>query len=515
MEIRKLLQFTNRPILVRVLTHHGPEYWAKQLTSNCYRHSPEIYYTAKFADLFFSLLLINEARIKKTVDKLHFLFGNSSTASGLLPSYKDIWTDLAHDISKNRIVGKKILELRKKAADAGEFGVVCHDETFKTLFHLIGQTKMSQSQGELHALHTFRGFTGCTIGISPQKSTSQACFVNAVNEIFDNDLASNVFFLFSDAPERIYNAARCVFNQLKAVGEDPMHLIFRLEHCWGGKRLPPSQRVLELHKKFRVAGRSYASFYTSSNTKPDSMKWPTHTTPDVRTTDQWSSFCSIPFEEDGGYQSYVTELATISASYAEWMNKKNSKGVKALKILQNASSRSHYEYLQNSTRLLNRLGKSGLRLAVGTTRNEQLHYEFKTWMRNIRMSHITRLSICIRIFVFTKLVAHSSACYSPTLIQTTQSRLIHLIASEIRRIGLFQTPISNSPSHQINDSAVMHKPHVILNPRVAEKRSKKRILEKIMWSKTKKITRVKHLQNTNIFKRPRMVISRHKRIPMK
>ena len=82
----KLLQSTNRPILVRVLTHHGPEYWGKQLTINCYRHSSEIYYTARFADLFYSLLLINEARIKKSVDKLHFLFGDSNLVSGLLPT---------------------------------------------------------------------------------------------------------------------------------------------------------------------------------------------------------------------------------------------------------------------------------------------------------------------------------------------------------------------------------------------------------------------------------------------
>ena len=113
---------------------------------------------------------------------------------------------------------------------------------------------MSQIQGELHALHTFRGFTGCTIGISAQKSTGHACFMKAVHDIFDKELASKVFFLFSDAPGRIYNAVHSVFNNLLAVGEDPMHLIFRLEYCWGGKRLPPSQRVLELHKKFSVAG---------------------------------------------------------------------------------------------------------------------------------------------------------------------------------------------------------------------------------------------------------------------
>ena len=33
------LQRTNFPVLVRVLTHLGPEYWAKVLTSVCIRHS--------------------------------------------------------------------------------------------------------------------------------------------------------------------------------------------------------------------------------------------------------------------------------------------------------------------------------------------------------------------------------------------------------------------------------------------------------------------------------------------
>ena len=208
------------------------------------------------------------------------------------------------------------------------------------------------------------------------------------------------------------------------------------------------------------------------------------------TPDQWSSFCSTSFDEDGGYQSYVTELATISSSFIEWMSRTNKNGVNALRILQNASSRSHYEYLQNSSRLL-----------------LQLHYEFKTWMRNVRMSHITRLYIYIRVFVFCKLVTHSSACYSPTLIQTTQSRLIHLIASEIRYNGLFQAPIHNPSTHKINGLAGLNKPHIIFSPGIAEKRLKKRDLERKMWSKKKKVTRVKHSHKTNIFKRPRAPIS--------
>ena len=37
------LQKQNRPILVRVLTHSGPQYWVKPLTAKCIRHSRELY----------------------------------------------------------------------------------------------------------------------------------------------------------------------------------------------------------------------------------------------------------------------------------------------------------------------------------------------------------------------------------------------------------------------------------------------------------------------------------------
>ena len=182
------------------------------------------------------------------------------------------------------------------------------------------------------------------------------------------------------------------------------------------------------------------------------------------------------------------------------MNRRNSNGVTALKILQNASSREHYEYLQNSSRLIALLGKKAVRLAVGTTRNEQLHYEFKSWMRNIRMSHVTRLQICIKIFVFSKMITHSSACYSPTLIQNSQKRLLNLIAGNIRHNGFFHVQISPPDNKfQINSNT----PYLPVNTNVADKRLKKRKIQKPMWSNVKKIPRITPRQHTNIFKQPR------------
>ena len=46
---------------------------------------------------------------------------------------------------------RRLRSLKIKAAAAGELEVLTHDEAFKTLFALIGQKKMSQAKGEVHA----------------------------------------------------------------------------------------------------------------------------------------------------------------------------------------------------------------------------------------------------------------------------------------------------------------------------------------------------------------------------
>ena len=69
--------------------------------------------------------------------------------------------------------------------------------------------------------------------------------------------------------------------------------------------------------------------------------------------------------------------------------------------------------------------------------------------------------------------------------------------------GFFKEPL-----HTVHESirsalANIISPVVLLDPSVYKKRSNKRKLEKAMWSKEKKITRVKVINKTNIFMRPR------------
>ena len=133
-------------ILVRVLTHTAPQYWAKECTGRCIRHSSKLYYTPQFANLLFSLLLTNEARIKKSVNTLLLHFGTTCIIPGLLPKNRVVWNEIANDLIQHEVVLAKLKEMKYRASQNGEFEVISHDETFKIMFCLIGQNKMSQKK---------------------------------------------------------------------------------------------------------------------------------------------------------------------------------------------------------------------------------------------------------------------------------------------------------------------------------------------------------------------------------
>ena len=200
------------------------------------------------------------------------------------------------------------------------------------------------------------------------------------------------------------------------------------------------------------------------------------------------------------------ELSLIGAEYGDLMARKNKNGVSALRILQNGASRCHFECLQNSSRLMALLGPRGTRLGTGTTRNEQLHREVKSWSRNIYQSHKYRLRNTFRIFELTKLLTHSSAAYSPTLIQTRQQKLLAHIAGHIRKVSFFPPVLSNPPASlfslplQRSSLKICRIKNNITNSLA---RKNKREDNKRNWGKKKKASRKGKANSTDLFKRPR------------
>ena len=152
------------------------------------------------------------------------------------------------------------------------------------------------------------------------------------------------------------------------------------------------------------------------------------------------------------------------------------------------------------------LGPTGSRLGTGTTRNEQLHREIKSWIRNIYTSHEGRLQNGFRIFEFAKLLTHSSAAYPPTTTKTSQSGLLAIKAGQMRQTGSFPVVPTGLTSPGVRWSQTrtdLHTPALFVNNVSSDKRLKKRKILETMWKKhvVKKPTRA--TIRTDIFRRPR------------
>ena len=199
-------------------------------------------------------------------------------------------------------------------------------------------------------------------------------------------------------------------------------------------------------------------------------------------------------------------MAKIGNAHVDLLARTNSKGVSALEILRNGASRRHFEGLQNSSRLLAHLGLSGTRLAAGTTRNEQLHRELKSWSRNIYQAHKDRLQNAFRIFELAKLLSHASSAYTPTLTQFRQRKILFFIAGRLRHEGFFPEILSTAEvpfNSSVFDNDPLQSAYVQTNTSSTLARKTKRRLAKQKWDECEKKSRCAKSSTTDIFRRAR------------
>ena len=286
-----------------------------------------------------------------------------------------------------------------------------------------------------------------------------------------------------------------------------MHLAIRLEYCYGERKTKPSVRVRQLHRKFNYPTVTMEPFWTPGAQQVREVPWPENPVQDNRSADEWKSYCMIPFDGETGHTEYAAELSKIVMSFKEYMGRKNAKGVTAAEILRRGASWDHFQGLQNASRLLTHLGSKGKRLGTGTTRNEQLHMEMKAWGRNIYQVHLGPLQCRLRIFELGKLMTHSSAAYTPTLIQTRQRRLLCSIAGRLRKDPFFPSCMTRiegfSPTIHCRreDLQIAEKKE---NPATATLRKQERSENLAKWKKVKRKVSTGKENTTDVFKRRRV-----------
>ncbi|CAJ1383870.1 unnamed protein product [Effrenium voratum] len=385
--IRRVLESNNDIDMVMVLTATGPKCLLKTHTVNCARLHKKVYYDHTLANLLLSLALKHVGKIQTIYQELATHFVSQGCPCALMGlRNRSTRGRLLEDILSKQPVQELHAELLAQATRKGEWEVISHDATFKTLFAIIGQDKMAQREGELHALHTIVGKTGAVPGMSMQATEGRACFKR---------LSGNI--------------ARCCSGLHEM---DALHLVLRLEACFGEKRPMPAPVY---HGEAAPCGEEGRwSARKEALAKPER---------DLR------AYSNTPYNS---HQEYVDDLLDITLKFPTDMSRKDCKGRSAKQILMSGAAYRHFAYLRNGNHIASQFSAAETQLSAwGTTGNEALHFQINNARRTVLQQHHEAIPPMLFSFALQKMMAHNSAAYAPTLAQRSQAELLSLLRGHL------------------------------------------------------------------------------------
>ena len=340
---KMVLEKENGQFYVEVWTKRGPQLWLRSQTAKAIRVTARTYITADFENLVIATALQSRGRANVIRDLLRARWAEDPEAVPTLlksSSVRNALREVLHYIftDPSRIVQRTIGSLKDRATARGEWISVTHDATFKCLFSLIGQEKMKQAEGELHAAHTFLGVTGCCPGFSPQAKEGAAGFERALKDIFTDAMRDQVRFLFSDSPNEAF--LKDLPNAL-GIAEDFLHLVIRCEYCTKGRRIDCTREILELQAKFAIAveGEIYRG------QAGQGASWDDEEPAAEQGVEEWTEYLKRPW---CSHREYVQQLKRVSIKYRGSMGGKDSKGKTIVDLLKSGSTQDHYLYQLNA-----------------------------------------------------------------------------------------------------------------------------------------------------------------------
>ncbi|CAJ1422424.1 unnamed protein product [Effrenium voratum] len=334
---------------------------------------------------------------------------------------------LLEDILSKQPVQELHAELLAQATRKGEWEVISHDATFKTLFAIIGQDKMAQREGELHALHTIVGKTGAVPGMSMQATEGRACFKRACLAILPDAARASTKWIYSDCPDSVEGATD-VFPFLQGVAEDALHLVLRLEACFGEKRTAMSSEVLLLQRKF-ARPMPAPVYHGEAAPCGEEGRWSARKEALAKPERDLRAYSNTPYNS---HQEYVDDLLDITLKFPTDMSRKDCKGRSAKQILMSGAAYRHFAYLRNGNHIASQFSAAETQLSAwGTTGNEALHFQINNARRTVLQQHHEAIPPMLFSFALQKMMAHNSAAYAPTLAQRSQAELLSLLRGHL------------------------------------------------------------------------------------
>lgn len=401
----ELLRRSNRVPLVQAWTEDGPQYVLRSQTASMTRVNDQIYYSAGFERLAVALSLQCRGHASQVCDALMARWAERTDSLPLLSlSRRSVRLCLNYMYTNPKGFVKETLHALKAQATArGEWTAVSHDVTYKPAFSIIGQTKMSLTDGECHAIHTFLGVTGACPGFSCQAKEGVPAFRSAAAELFTDDMTNQVRMLYSDSPSE---GLLSFFPNAVGAAEDRLHFVIRSEYCTGERRTPCTRELLHIQEKFdnplELADDDNIQTLIYHGQAGEEIPWDAVLpAPELSELDR-SSDARKPF---ASHLEYVQRLKALSLKYADEMSNTDKKGRTLLSIIKAGCSYRHFGYLRNNNVFRNLAGGNAVK--TGTCDNEALHRQMKGWGQCVYKQHADRLESISHLFGLYKMLANS------------------------------------------------------------------------------------------------------------
>ena len=158
----------------------------------------------------------------------------------------------------------------------------------------------------------------------------------------------------------------------------------------------------------------------------------------------------------------VRAVAAAVALYPEDLRRVTTAGRSLVEHLASVCRPTRLEWLFNVSRFVHTLGAEQRELLPsGTTSNEALNAELRSWFESTVRLHRATLRIKLVVFQFAKLLAHNAALYRSTLRQQRQTIVLHRLAGSLRPFTLKQwRELAASPSGEFKRAVRLQQAHM-------------------------------------------------------
>ena len=284
---------------------------------------------------------------------------------------------------------------------------------------------------------TVRGRTGCVLLMCPAASEDARAIADCMRGSLPGGGLRQTRVVFTDDPSaHLLSTLQNIMPSLEVVCLDPVHLCMTFEYGTYRKRTRASTVLRMIMQKFSAVDLKDPSPYRTPPFNGVHTVEFDHITETRREHILTGGMGKVraerliheldPSQPWQCERDFVEALAALARCFPEDVDKvipgPNRTG---RNVLHTACAPARLQWYWNNLRARHTLSQDELVfLPTGTTSNEALHAEVRSWFRETQKMHQSTLQLKLRILHLSKLIAHNLAMYRPTLRQVTSNMVL-------------------------------------------------------------------------------------------